>query len=227
MSTPPRQFLSRAQVRDLDRRAIQEYGIPALVLMENAGRGAAATLLALGVHGPVVIACGKGNNGGDGLVMARCLADSEVDVQVRLFAAPEELSDEAATNWRIVERMGVRSTVCEPARFSEPDLDQELGRAEWVVDALFGTGLQGPVRPPFDRIIAAINQSRTRIFAVDIPSGLDCDRGEPQGATIRARHTATFVAPKLGYAQPAAAAWIGTLHVVDIGAPARLLEIVS
>jgi NAD(P)H-hydrate epimerase len=193
------------------------------MLMENAGRGAAATLLALGVHGPVVIACGKGNNGGDGLVMARCLADWEADVKVLLFAEAAELSGEAAANWRVVERMGIARVVQAPARFSEAKLNEELGRAEWVVDALFGTGLQGAVRPPFDRIIAAINASPARVFAVDIPSGLDCDTGEAPGPAIRARHTAALIAPKRGYANPAAAAWTGKVHVVDIGAPRGLL----
>src|SRR5687768_7559313 len=95
--------LSRQQVRDLDRRAIEDYGIPALTLMENAGRGAARLLLALGVHGPVAIVCGKGNNGGDGLVMARHLANAEIDVQVLLCCSVESLSPEAATNWRAVQ----------------------------------------------------------------------------------------------------------------------------
>jgi NAD(P)H-hydrate epimerase len=91
------------------------------------------------------------------------------------------------------------------------------------VDALFGTGLQGAVRSPFERVISLINASPVRIFAIDIPSGLDGDTGEPRGATIRARHTATFVAPKKASANPGAVAWTGTVHVMDIGVPATLV----
>jgi NAD(P)H-hydrate epimerase len=214
-------FLSRAQVRDLDRRAIAEYGLPALLLMENAGRGAAAILAALGVHGPVVIACGKGNNGGDGLVMARHLANWEIDVKVLLLFDAERASAEGNVSWCALRKAGVPAEIF-PAN-DLPGFAAELARAEWVVDALFGTGLEGPVRRPLDGVIAAINASGARVFAVDIPSGLDADTGEPLGATIRASHTATFVAPKRGYANPTAAAWTGKVQVVDIGTPQGLL----
>lgn len=214
-------YLSCAQIREIDRRAINDFGIPALVLMENAGRGAAATLLGLGIHGPVVICCGKGNNGGDGLVIARHLHNAEIDVKVLLFAVPADLSADAAANWQPIVKAAIPAEVI--SNLDERRLSAELARAEWVVDALYGTGLQGPVRPPLDRVIAAVNASAARIFAVDIPSGLDGDTGEPIGATIRARHTATFVAPKLGYANPAAATWVGKVHVIDIGVPGQLL----
>ena len=92
------------------------------------------------------------------------------------------------------------------------------------MDALFGTGLTGAVRPPFDAIIAAINASGRPVLAVDIPSGLDCDTGLSLGATIRAAHTVTFVAEKVGFANPAARQWLGQVHVVDIGAP-RVLTV--
>jgi NAD(P)H-hydrate epimerase len=215
-------FLSCAQVRDLDRRALTDYGIATLVLMENAGRGAAEALLSLGVHGPVVVCGGKGNNGGDGLVMARHLQRAGIDVKVLLFAVPDELSPDAATNWRTLTRAGISHEV-----WPQPDearLRAELARAEWVVDALFGTGFRGPMQPPYDGIVAAINASPARIFAVDIPSGLDGDTGEPQGVAVRARHTATFVAPKKGFANPAAGTWVGKVHVIDIGAPAQLVR---
>ena len=192
-----------------------------LVLMENAGRGAAATLLALGVHGPVLVCCGKGNNGGDGLVIARHLHNAEIDVKVLLFAAVADLSPDAAANWQTVQRGGIPAEVWPD--FDDARLAADLGRAEWAVDALFGTGLQGPVRPPFDRVIAALNASKTRVFAVDIPSGLNGDTGEPLGPTVRAHHTATFVAPKNGFANPAAATWLGKVHVIDIGVPLALI----
>jgi len=218
---PPNGFLSRSQVRDLDRRAIDELGVPGVVLMENAGRGAAELLVSLGIHGRVLICCGKGNNGGDGFVIARHLAHRGVNVQVLLSAPQEELSGDALINLTILERGQYPFQILTNSLVG---LHEELARSEWVVDALFGTGLSGPVRPPFDRIIEAINARASHVLAVDIPSGLDCDTGNPLGATIRAEHTATFVAPKVGFANPAAAPYVGLVHVVDIGLPCILLE---
>ena len=212
-------FLTRDQVRAIDRRAIEEFGIPGVVLMENAGRGAAELLVALGIHGRVVVCCGKANNGGDGFVIARHLDNRGVPVRVLLFAKPEQLSGDAAANYHIIAKTGLAIVI-------EPDAattEKELATAEWVVDALFGTGLIGPVRPPFDLVIAAINASPARVFAVDISSGLDCDTGRPLGATIRAHHTATFVSLKKGFAEPAARDWLGQVHVIDIAVPRTLI----
>lgn len=94
----------------------------------------------------------------------------------------------------------------------------------WIVDALFGTGLVGPVSPPFDAVVAAINASPAPVLAVDIPSGLDCDTGLPLGPTVRADHTVTFVAHKAGFEEPSSREWTGEVHVTDIGAPRRLLR---
>jgi NAD(P)H-hydrate epimerase len=209
-------FLTRAQVRAFDKHAIEQLGIPSVVLMENAGRGVAQVLHALGIRGPIVIACGKGNNGGDGLVIARHLANAGCDVSVLLFARPDELSPDVAIQWNIVQKMRL------PAQIASQPLDEvtlaaTFARAEWIVDALFGTGLTGPVRSPFDRVITSINASTARVLGVDIPSGLDADTGEPLGPTIRAEHTVTFVAPKLGFRNPTAAAFTGRVHVADIG----------
>jgi NAD(P)H-hydrate epimerase len=194
-----------------------------VVLMENAGRGAAEVLLSLGVRGRVVVCCGKGNNGGDGFVIARHLDIRSVDVRVLLFANPEELTGDAATNCTIVRRSGIPLDVRAGQSVDGEALRQELARAEWVVDALFGTGLSGAVRPPFDGVIAAINASGAKVLAVDIPSGLDCDTGQPLGPTVRAHRTITFVATKIGFTQPAAREWVGTVHVVGIGAPRAAL----
>ena len=213
--------LTRDQVRALDRRAGDEFGVPGVVLMENAGRGAAEVLVSLGVRGPVVVCCGKGNNGGDGLVLARHLDNLGVPVRVLLFAKPEELSGDAAANYRTASRAGLPLAVHDLVDRGTPR--RELASADWVVDALFGTGLTGPLRPPFDDIVAAINASGARVLAVDIPSGLDCDTGEPLGPTVRAEHTVTFVAPKKGFDAPAAAPWVGRVHVVGIGAPRAAL----
>jgi NAD(P)H-hydrate epimerase len=216
-------FLSRQQVREFDRRAIEELGIPGVVLMENAGRGAAELVISLGIHGRVVVCCGKGNNGGDGFVIARHLANRGVQVNTILLVRPEELTGDALMNYRILERGRYPLEVMGNAMgdaMGDADLDRfkrELDRSEWIVDALFGTGLNGPVRAPFDKIIETINARRGRVLAVDIPSGLDCDTGQPLGATVRASHTVTFVAAKTGFSNPSAPAWLGQVHVADIG----------
>jgi NAD(P)H-hydrate epimerase len=216
-------YLTNAEARELDRRAIDEFGIPSVVLMENAGRGMADLLLTLGVKGPVVICCGKGNNGGDGFVIARWLEARGVAARVMLFCPPEELTGDAATNCQIVQKCDIPMST-PPASLDDAALRRELATAEWVVDALFGSGLRGPVRPPYDRIIEAINATPARVFAVDIPSGLDSDTGLPLGATIRAHHTATIVAIKRGFTTPASPEWTGEVHVIDIGLPRALFS---
>jgi NAD(P)H-hydrate epimerase len=202
---------------------MDEFAVPGIVLMENAGRGMAELLRSLGIAGPVVICCGKGNNGGDGFVIARHLDNAGVRLRVLLFADPAGLTGDAAVNHAILVRAGVPITVMAGTTINEGQLRAELTTADWVVDALFGSGLQGPVRPPFDRVIAAINASRARVFAVDIPSGLDSDTGQPMGATVRAHHTATVAALKRGFVEPAARPWLGKVHVIDMGAPRRLM----
>ena len=209
--------ITRAQARAFDKHAIEQLGIPSVVLMENAGRGAAEVLQSLGIHGPVVICCGKGNNGGDGMVIARHLANAGCDVSILLFAPPGTLSADAALQWNIVQKMHLANEVWADEILDAAKLAAVFVRAEWIVDALFGTGLTGPVRPPFDGIIDLMNASVAQVLAVDIPSGLDADTGGPLGPTVRAAHTVTFVAPKLGFANPAAVAFIGQVHVVGIG----------
>src|SRR5262249_12127900 len=151
-------YLTREEVRALDRRAIEEFGVPGVVLMENAGRGAAELLLALGAHGPVIICCGKGNNGGDGFVIARHLDNHAIPVRVLLFAHPGGLRGDAAIHYGVIAKSGLPMTVHGDA-IDETVLRLELDAAEWIVDALFGTGLTGPLRAPFDQIVAAINAS--------------------------------------------------------------------
>ena len=216
--------LSKHEVRELDRRAVEEYGMPGVVLMENAGRGAAVLLRSLGVRGPVVICCGKGNNGGDGLVMARHLDNGQVPVKILLFGKPEELTGDAAGNYHILIKAGLPVQNVELHPFDGEKLRRELAAAEWIVDALFGTGLAGPVRPPFDDVIAAINARSARVLAVDIPSGLDADTGQSLGPAVRADHTATFVGLKKGFVNPAAQEWLGRVHVLDIGMPRSLMQ---
>jgi NAD(P)H-hydrate epimerase len=216
-------FLTRDQVREVDRRAIEEFGVPGVVLMENAGRGTAELLLRLDARGPVIICCGKGNNGGDGFVIARHLDNARVPVKVLLFADPAGLTGDAAINFRILDKAGFAITVITTEEATAKRVRQELAGAAWVVDALFGTGLNGPIKAPFDQIITAINECGVPVLAVDIPSGLDCDTGLSPGVAIHAQHTATFVAQKVGFANSAAHAYLGQVHVLPIGAPHEYL----
>jgi NAD(P)H-hydrate epimerase len=214
---------TREQSRRVDQLAQQEFGLCGLVLMENAGRGVADVLCRLGVAGPVVICCGKGNNAGDGFVIARHLDLRGHTVRVALWAEPEELSGDAAANFHILAKTDVPIEIFgsthDPAR-----LAKLLEGAAWIVDALLGTGSRGEPRPPLDAVIDQINAAAAPKLAVDLPSGLDCDTGEPARHTIRAAETCTFVTPKVGFTAPTAAPYIGRLHVLDIGIPPEVIE---
>jgi NAD(P)H-hydrate epimerase len=213
--------LSCQQARELDRLAIEEFGIPGIVLMENAGRAMAELLVRLGINGRVIICCGKGNNGGDGFVIARWLDAWKNATHVMLFCKPEELTGDAATNCRIAQKCDLPMSI-PPKSLDGATLRDQLAGADWIVDALFGSGLRGPVRSPYDRVIDAINATSARVLAVDIPSGLDGDTGQPLGPTIRASQTATIVAAKKGFEKPTALEWTGEIHVIDIGLPRAL-----
>lgn len=189
-----------------------------LVLMENAGRNSAELLRSLGIGGRVVVCCGKGNNGGDGFVIARHLDNGGVDVKVLVCVAADALTGDAAANLEIVRRAQI------PLEFESTDWAGELGQADWIVDALLGTGTRGTVREPFISAIAAINDAGRKVLAIDLPSGLDCDTGRVLGCCVRADHTVTFVARKPGFDVPGADQWTGQVHVVDIGVPRRLLR---
>jgi len=218
--------MTRQAVRQIDRRAIEEFGIPGVVLMENAGRGAARVILDL-LDDPagsrVAIVCGAGNNGGDGFVIARHLHNEHVEVVTYLAVEPQRLAGDALVNYQIVRRMGLPiHPLIHPDRIAEAA--DVLRGSRVVVDALLGTGFSGQVRPPLDAVIAVINSLRgPKVVAVDVPSGLDCDTGRPSNATIRADVTVTFVAPKVGFAQPGANRYVGRIVVVDIGVPRELV----
>lgn len=217
--------LSRAEVREVDRRAIEDFGVPGVVLMENAGAGAARLLESLGVTGPVAIACGKGNNGGDGFVIARHLECAGHTVKLILACRPEEIRGDAAVNLAIAQRSGLVIECL--AASDQAAWERALAGADWIVDALLGTGASGAPTGPIATAIAAINAVRARgvarVLAVDLPSGLDCDTGAAAGACVRADATATFVARKRGFDAAGAAAFTGPVHVIGIGAPRAAL----
>jgi NAD(P)H-hydrate epimerase len=215
--------LSREAVREIDRRAIEEFHIPGIVLMENAGRGCADILCQIEAAGPVVICCGKGNNAGDGLVLARHLDQRGIATQLLFWSDPAQLQGDAAVNFEIATRARLPLAVgshADPLAVLAP----HLAAARWIVDALLGTGAVGEPRPPFDQIISRLNACPARKLALDIPSGLDCDTGQFAAHPFRADHTCTFVAAKPGLLVPSAHPWVGQLHVLDIGIPRALLE---
>ena len=213
-------YLTRAQSREVDTTAINEYRIPGIVLMENAGRGAVDALVDYGIYGHILICCGKGNNAGDGFVMARHLTLRGHLATLWLFAPPDELSGDAATNYEIARNCRVPMVEFREGQWGR--FETILYQSDWVVDALLGTGAQGAPREPFAGVIRRINQARIKVLAVDLPSGLDADTGIPAEPTIRARLTCTFFANKFGLSKAAAMPFVGEIEVCDIGFPPSL-----
>jgi NAD(P)H-hydrate epimerase len=215
--------LTRAQVREVDRLATEQYHIPGIVLMENAARAVTDVVTPCVAHSgrnEVLVLCGGGNNGGDGLAVARHLHNRGVQVSIGLFANPEQFRGDALANWRIVRAMGLETFPLTIDRL------MEFGGGV-VVDAIFGTGLSRPPTREFEETASALYAAApSDIVAVDVPSGLDCDTGEPLGACVWASRTVTFVAEKAGFANPAARQYLGQVTVGDIGAPCELLDAV-
>lgn len=212
------------EIRELDRAAIEDYGIPGIILMENAGRGATeiAGSMAQQKTGKILIACGPGNNGGDGFVIGRHLHNLGLDVEFRVNGSEKiKHGGDAHINFKIIEKMSL------PVKRVEYDPTAlKIARNEYclVIDALLGTGLSGDVREPAREIIAAINDSGLPALAVDTPSGLDTDSGDILGVCVKAEKTVTFAAAKRGFFERRGPDMTGELHVVDIGVPRELLE---
>ena len=214
--------LTPEEAAALDRDT-QAGGIAAEALMERAGRAVAraARELAGGTYGRrAVVVCGKGNNGGDGLVAARHLARAGVRTTVVLLEDPDELRDPAASNARrLAEAPAIRVRT-----FDEHALRRELVRADIVVDAIFGTGFRGMPEDDWATAIASLNEADAPVVAVDIPSGVDGATGVVEGEAVRADLTVAFGAPKLGTVLMSGAEHAGILRVVDIGFPDDLLR---
>ena len=212
---------TRDEVRAFDRHAIEDLGIPGIVLMENAGRqiADAARAMIRGVANPrVLVLAGRGNNGGDAFVVARHLGVSGIRAGVVLLAARGEIRGDAETNLAILEKMGLPPVVLDgPAADVLAKLGPLLAPADLVIDGLLGTGTRGEIREPYAGVITAVNAARKRVLAIDIPSGLDCDTGRPLGPTIRAEKTVTMAAVKKGFAEPGAAEYTGEVILADIG----------
>lgn len=228
----------RAGVRRVDGEAVERFGIPGIVLMENAARHAADVALGLvrdSEKPRVVIVCGSGNNGGDGFAVARHLSNAGIEVVVAMLTPVKELKGDAAINARIVAAMGVEM---EALRVGVGGKVARLTRdADLVVDAILGTGLDRSVAGKCLDAIRGINRWRERaegrggrsaaVLALDIPSGLDCDTGEPLGdlsRAVRADVTVTFAGLKRGFLSRGAWDFLGEVVVADIGVPRALLE---
>lgn len=212
-------------MREIDRRAIEEYHIPGIVLMENAARGVADVamemLSVIDRRQTVTIICGSGNNGGDGFAVARHLHNHGVDVLIGQAWSDEPKGD-AATNLAIARAMKVRILPWE----SVPSVMDGFG--DLVIDALFGTGLSRAIGEPLDFLVSGMEtRSKLPILAIDVPSGLDCDTGEPLGACVKAARTVTFVAEKAGFANPRSKEFTGEIIVADIGCPRELIDEVA
>src|SRR3989339_2208823 len=220
--------LTREEMRELDRRAIEEYKIPGIVLMENAGRNMAEEVLQM-IDNPqkvkVAILCGKGNNGGDGFVVARHLHNHSIHVDVFLIARVSDIlkDGDAGTNLQILLTMKIPVNEI----FDIPGVNsilKELRNYNILADALFGTGLSGDVREPFKTLIHGVNNLNKPIISVDIPSGLDCNTGKILGAAIKATKTVTFAIAKKGFFLNDGPSYTGKVIVSDIGIPKELIS---
>jgi ADP-dependent NAD(P)H-hydrate dehydratase / NAD(P)H-hydrate epimerase len=201
-------LLDAEQMRATDKWAIEERGVPSLDLMERAGEGLARVVSQYGPAGRIAIVCGKGNNGGDGFVAARLLRQAGRTVDLLTVWGPEWIDGDAKV---MLGRMSGPGP--------EPFAPDRLSRANTIVDALLGTGVQGAPREPADAVIAAINAAGKRVVAADVPSGVDASTGEVEGEAVRAVATATFHRAKPGLWIAPGKAHSGDVHVIDIGIP--------
>jgi NAD(P)H-hydrate epimerase len=219
-------ILNSAQMRDADRRTIAEIGIPAIVLMENAGRQVVAAMEATFedlAEQSVAVLCGRGNNGGDGFVVARTLLQRGVDVSVFVVGALADIRGDARTNLEILGRLGL--TVVEIADGQTWELHfSEISTCDIIVDALFGTGLKTPLQGMLETVVADVNASGIPVVSVDLPSGMSADTHELIGDCITATVTIALGAPKVPLVLPPAELQAGDIVIADIGIPSEVID---
>jgi NAD(P)H-hydrate epimerase len=215
------------RMRELDRETIERYGIPGLTLMENAGRGAAQTILkelpGLTGRGKVLVLTGTGNNGGDGFVAARHLVNSRVEATVVLLGSREKVRGDARTNLEAWEKLAGRTPEVLNSDELHPWCDR-FNSHDLLVDALFGTGLNQEVGGIFAEAIQALNESITPKVALDIPSGIHATSGKVLGLAVKANLTITFGLPKIGQVIHPGLEYVGKLVTVDIGLPDAVVK---
>src|SRR4051812_40869836 len=218
--------LNTQQMREADRRTIDEVGIPSIVLMENAGRQAVAAMEAAfedlaSTH--VGVMCGRGNNGGDGFVVARTLIQRGIETSVFLLGSVADVRGDARTNLEVLGRIGL--TVVEISNAQEWELHfSEISRCELVVDAILGTGFHGQLSGLLETVVADINGLGLPIVAIDLPTGLSADTCDVEGEAIEASMTITLAAPKIPLILPPADTYSGDLVIADIGIPLPVLD---
>ncbi|WP_300462077.1 NAD(P)H-hydrate dehydratase [Desulfobacula sp.] len=214
------------QMQDMDRQTIESFGIPGRVLMETAGRGAFDFLIrkfGLLHAKKIAVMAGRGNNGGDGFVMARLLMEKGIPVTVFLLSPKHKVAGDAKNNMDLVEKLCDRSPACSLIEIPDAEAFEhhktKMLHHDFFIDALLGTGLNSAVRGIFKAAIELMNASPNPVFSVDIPSGLHSDTGQPQGVAVKADATATFAAAKRGQILYPGQTYTGDLAVIDIGIP--------
>ncbi len=210
-----------AQMRELDEAAINEFFIPGLLLMENAGRGVCQIIQREYPPRRVLICVGKGNNGGDGLVVARHLMNRGYAVQILLLEDPARLKADPLVNYTICRKMRI-PVIHAYEKVTDRAFLEHCRSAEFIVDAILGVGIKGPVQGLLELAINGINRSDHPVVSIDIPSGIDADTGLIQGAAVRATWTVTLALPKQGLYRNDGPAYAGKIEVVDIGIPREL-----
>ena len=219
-------LVTASEMQEMDRKTIESFGIPGRVLMENAGRGATRILFKRfsGLSDKKVgVIAGRGNNGGDGFVIARYLAQKGIRVSVYLLATSSLVKGDAAANLKLLAPLNIPVIEIPDQNLFLKNKSSMLNQDIWV-DAILGTGLKSDVKGYFKEIIEFINSLNRPVFAVDIPSGLNSDTGQPCGASIRAHTTATFAFAKTGHLLFPGADYTGNLEIIDIGIPPYIAE---
>ena len=218
--------LNTQQMREADRRTIDDIGIPSIVLMENAGRQAVAAMEAAFDVLPtshVGVLCGRGNNGGDGFVVARTLVQRGIEATVFLLGSVSEVRGDARTNLEVLGRLGI--TVVEVTNAQEWELHfSEISECDLLVDAILGTGFQGRLNGFLETVVADVNDLGVPVIAIDVPTGLSADSHDVEGDAIEASMTVTLAAPKIPLVLPPADTHAGDLVIADIGIPAPVLD---
>ncbi len=218
--------LNTQQMREADRRTIEDVGIPSIVLMENAGRQAVAAMEAafdelLSSH--VAVLCGRGNNGGDGFVIARTLIQRGVETSVFLLGSVADVRGDARTNLEVLGRIGL--TIVEITNAQEWELHfSEISECDLIVDAILGTGFRGQVSGMLETVVADVNALAVPVVAIDLPTGLSADSHEVEGEAIEAAMTVTLAAPKIPLVLPPADTHCGDLVIADIGIPLPIVD---
>lgn len=212
------------KVKEIDRKAIEEWGIPSSVLMENAGRSSVEVIREEISPLPeeILVVSGKGNNGGDGLVIARRLMDLGFKVETFVLGKREQLAAETKRNAELLEKMTERVNYCSPG--DELLVDSIKKNPPLIIDSIFGIGIDGELRGDYPELIEVINNSRGKKVAVDIPSGFPSDKGRPPGPAVEADLTVTMGFIKLGTLLPGAEDYIGRQKVASVGYPEVLIR---